>query len=465
MKLKKFLCLGAAVLMIGALTACAGEEETAATTETAVSVAPAADVAAPETQPVRDLGGRVITIASWADLNEPDEKKSAYEEALWEYRNEMMEKHNFKMEELAMSKWQDTLELFSTSTLAGEPAAEIFRFHATRTIAAVNSGLCYDLSTLDSIDPMDPKWNPPLAELMSVGDAQYGVAIPGRPKNMLFYNKRLFEEAGLDPDLPYDLQESGEWTWDTFMEISEKLTRDIDNDGVNDVYAMVMNSSGFAETVVMSNDGTYLGIDENGKYYNGLELPETIAALEWAADYWATDYDLAPSHWNGHEELFRTAQAAMYIAIEWSSTNLTQENMPDDWGLVSFPKGPNADGYRAMYKDPAYVIPNSYSKEEAEDIAFALDLWYGGVPGYGGEDQWKTELYPLYRDERGIEETNVIARVPENMRPDYTVALPSDFNAGLVATDVYHGKATVAESIEAYKNIWQIEVDKLNAKK
>ncbi|OON95044.1 MAG: hypothetical protein ATN31_02055 [Candidatus Epulonipiscioides saccharophilum] len=111
----------------------------------------------------------------------------------------------------------------------------------------------------------------------------------------------------------------------------------------------------------------------------------------------------------------------MFLAIEWESTTLTQDLMPDDWGLVCFPKCPNADDYCATYKDPGYVIPNSYSKEEAEDIAFALDLWYGGVPGYDDAEQWKTELYPLYRDERGIEESNVIARTPKNMRPDYTV--------------------------------------------
>ncbi|WP_305767017.1 extracellular solute-binding protein [Candidatus Epulonipiscium viviparus] len=209
MNLRKFLCLGLAVLTIGALTACGGEEETAATTETAAPVAPVAEVAEPE-EPVRDLGGLVVTIATWVDVVEPEVKNSAYEEALWEHRHEMMEKHNFKFEELALAPWNGMLELFSTSVLAGDPAAEIFRFHANYTLAAAQSGLAYDLSTLDSIDADDPVvWNPSLAEVMTIGDAQYGVGEKGRPKQMLYFNKRLFEEAGLDPNLPYDLQASG----------------------------------------------------------------------------------------------------------------------------------------------------------------------------------------------------------------------------------------------------------------
>ncbi|OON95045.1 MAG: hypothetical protein ATN31_02060 [Candidatus Epulonipiscioides saccharophilum] len=488
MNFKKFSYLGIAIISILSLTACgsnetemtnASEEKTeqmintveektepvvnSQSTDSTPAVVEESEPEVPEAPP-RDLGGKVFTIASWADVVEPEEKRSAYEEALWEYRHEMMEKHNFKMQELALSKWQDTLELFSTSTLAGEPAAEIFRFHATRTIAAVNSGLCYDLSTLDSINPMDPKWNLPLAELMSVGDSQYGISPPGRPKDMIFFNKRLFEEAGLDPELPYDLQASGDWTWDTFVEISEKLTRDTDNDGINDVYAMVLNATNFAGAALLSNDTSYLIVDENGKYSSGFELPQTVAALEWVADYWNTDYNLAPKHWNGHKELFTTGQCAMYLSGEWESSTLSQEIMTDDWGLVCFPKGPSADGYHSKYKDPGYVIPNAFSKAEAEDIAFAYDLWFGEIPGYDRAYQWKTELYPLYRDERGVEESNVIARTPENMKPDYTVALSSDFK-NTIANDILSKKSTVGEAIEAQKAIWQIEIDRINGVK
>ncbi len=473
MKLNKFLSIGLMLLSISTLTACGGEEDVATGTEsitTEQSPAVSEDVKAEEKpvleeEPPRDLGGLVVTLANWVDIVEPEEKKSAYEEALWEHRNAMMEKHNFKFEELALAPWNGMLELMSTTTLAGEPAAEIFRFHATSTLAAVQSGLCYDLSTLESIDVEDAsKWNPSLKEVMSVGDARYGIGEISRPKQMIYFNKRLFEEAGFDGDLLYDLQASGDWTWDAFMEISEKLTRDTDNDGVNDVYAIVMNAAPFAEAAVMSNGASMVYVDENGVYKHGLDDPKLITALDWVTEYWKTDYDMAPAHWNGHKEAFLSGQCAMYLGSEWESNTFTQDLITDDWGLVLMPKGPDADTYYAEFSDSGWMIPASYSKEEAEDIAFALNLWYGPVPGYDNPDDWKTVLYPFYRDERAIDETVAMTKLKEHSALDLTIAISTDVNVGLLTSDVYWNKATVVESIEAQKGIWQAALDKFNEK-
>jgi hypothetical protein len=34
------------------------------------------------------------------------------------------------------------------------------------------------------------------------------------------------------------MQKAGTWTWDTFVDLCKKLTRDINNDGIIDVYAL-----------------------------------------------------------------------------------------------------------------------------------------------------------------------------------------------------------------------------------
>ncbi|ONI44070.1 hypothetical protein AN641_08355 [Candidatus Epulonipiscioides gigas] len=466
MKFNKFLCLG---LMACTLTACGGDEPTVTEEVKVVKEEPKVEVKdvkeevkVVEEEPVRDLGGLVVTIASWADVTEPEEKKSAQEEALWEYRNEMMEKHNFGFEELALSKWDGTLELMSTSTMAGDPAAEIFRFNATFNGAAKESGLCYDWASLDSIDLTDEKWHQPFIELMSEGDKVYGISLFDRPKRVLFFNKRLFEEAGLDPELLYDLQASGEWTWDKFMEVSEKLTRDTDNDGINDIYALIMNQGTFATAAVFANGGSYVDVDENGDYINTLGSPKSMAALEWCQDYWETDYAIRPEHWNGHKELFITGGAAMYIGEEWESTNFTQDVMSDDWGMVVFPKGPDADNYITVYNPKAWVLPNSYTKEEAEDIAFALDLWTEPAPGYDDPDAWMAASYPSYRDARAVEETLVIMRDPEVMASDYSLFISSKVKVTQAAEDVYWNRMTPNEAVEAQKSIWQAELDKLN---
>ncbi|ONI46385.1 hypothetical protein AN641_01580 [Candidatus Epulonipiscioides gigas] len=475
MNLKKFLYIGLATLTIGSLTACGGDTESASTEDTKVvkeDIKEEVKVVKEEVkeevekeqEEVRDLGGLVVTIASWADVVEPNEKKSAQEEALWEYRHEMMEKHNFKFEELALTTWDGMLELMSTSTLAGEPAAEIFRFQSNFNLAAKNSGLAYDIATLDSIDLTDSKWSSTLIDIMTEGDSVYGLATFGRPSKVLFFNKRILEEAGIEPDSLYDMQANGTWTWEAFMELSEKVTQDTDNDGVNDIYMLPMHSGSFAQATIFSNGGSYLGIDENGDYFNNLESPESIEAFEWIADYWKTDYDAYPSHWNGHLEMFTTGKTAFFLGDEWQCTVLTPTAMSDDWGMVAFPKGPSGDNYIGIYSDAAWVIPNTYTKEEAEDIAFALDIWTNKAPEYDYEEIWMTELYPLYRDARAIEETLAMLRQPENAKAFHASFLAQNIKINQAFDDVFWNKTTPMEGLEAQRGLWEAEIKKLNEK-
>jgi len=440
-----------------ALVGCSGNDSTETVAPTEIT-APASEASVP----VRDLGGLVVTIASWAEVKEPEVKANAYDEALWEYRNEIMEKHNFKFEELALTKWNETLELFSTSTLAGEPAAEIFRFQSNYQASAINSGLAYDLTKVESINLDDPIWHEQVIEMSTVGDAVYGIAVEFEPKMGLYFNKRLFEEAGLDPDLLYDLQASGEWTWDKLWEISEKLTRDTDNDGVNDVYAQSLNLSRLFHIATLSNNGSYVGRDEDGKYFINLSSPETMEAFTWAADYIAQDFDLYPENWAGIDQLFLNAKVAMHIGDEWQAANFNRE-MEDDFGFVCFPKGPRATDYVVGMSDATWVIPNTFSPEEVEDIMFALELWNTPPPGYDGPDDWMTPFYPSYRDERAVEETLAIMFNPANAKIDYQNFIAGSVKTDGVASDVYWRSKTPAESVESMTPIWQVEIDKLNA--
>ncbi|ONI44129.1 hypothetical protein AN641_08170 [Candidatus Epulonipiscioides gigas] len=273
----------------------------------------------------------------------------------------MMDTYNFTFEQEGMAKWDTMLELFATSSLSGEPAAEIFRIDPRFEVSAINSGLCYDLATLDSIDIDSDLWLSTTEEMMTRGKSVYGVCATFASSRLLYFNKRLFEEAGLDPNLPYDLQASGEWTWEKFEEISAKLTRDTNNDGITDVYALAFDHSKFFSMAVLSNNGSFVAKNEDDKFYNNLSSPETMEALEWAADYGKKHYELFPKGWGSQQEMFITVQAAMVIADDWQTATI--KNMEDDYGVVLFHKGPNADKYTVYTSDSAWVIPNTYSKQ------------------------------------------------------------------------------------------------------
>lgn len=446
-------------LSIGILAACSSAEEPTSTTEPASTVtAPAAPVTATPvaTKPeeVRDLGGLNVTIATWVDVNEPEVKASAQEEALWEYRHEMMEKHNFTIEEKALGKWNTTLELMSTSMIAGDPAAEVFHVSAGFVNSVMNNNLAYDLSTLDELDLNHWKWDSAVTDFLTRDGQTFGVFPDQTPNSFIFYNKRLFEDAGLDPDLPYDLQASGEWTWETFEEISDILSRDLDSDGINDTYAMNKNA-GIYDYAIISNGGQMVSRDSSGKFINTLNTPENIEALTWADNYLKQDYTVSPSHWNGHEQLFITGQIAM-IAHDKEKLLLFQD-MEDDYGMVIFPKGPAAEDYVVTGTGAGWFIPNTYTPEQAADIAFALDIWASEPPGYDAEDDWMMEDYKLFRDERAVEET--MAKTKE---PGIMVLNNRSQISAINANDLYHPMlyqgSTPTEAVEAVMGIFDSSI-------
>lgn len=453
--MRKFVTI-TSLLAIASLTACSEP------------VSEASDVAAPviaekPDEEVRDLGGLVVTIAQWSNEGEPEEKRSSYEQALWDYRNEMAQKHNFQLERVAMTTWKDGIELLSSSSMAGEPAAEVFRIDASFVSALLNTSLATDLSTLDSIDLTNSKWNKVTTNLMTNNGFVYGTVPDFFPSHTLYFNKRLFEEAGIDPELLYDLQAKDEWTWEAFEEISAQLTRDTNNDGLTDVYALSMQPYDLFHIAILSNNGSLVAQDENGLYYNNTSSPETLQALEWVADYIKQGYEILPQDWKSIPNLFMTGQAAMFIGQVWNA-RIFAEEMADDYGMVCFPKGPKGELTVAVGNQQGWVIPSAYTKEEAEDIAFVLDIWANTPPGYDPATAWMSEHYPIYRDDRAVEETHVIARQPGTAKAGYEKVISNNVKITQLYTQIYNGGMTPAESAQQVAKVWQAELDKVNNK-
>ncbi|WP_305767562.1 ABC transporter substrate-binding protein [Candidatus Epulonipiscium viviparus] len=456
-KFKHAILLG---LIAFALAGCA-EEATVPVTETTPTSAAttAATAAAADAEPVyRDLGGKTYTIASWFEQTEPEVKRSAQEEALWEFRHEVMENNNFQFEEIIMGKWNTTLELLSTSTLAGDPAAEIFHLASAFARPAIDNGLVYDLTTLDSIDLDHWKWDDIAKDVTTVGDSIYGVLPDQTPRNFLFFNKRLLAEAGIESEQLYEWQANGEWTWEKFEEVANQVTRDKDNDGISDTYAI--ETTGLLYTAaVISNGSRMVSKDENGKLHNDIFEPEVIAALEWADQFLKKDFDTHTAHWDGSDEMFITGGVAFYYG-DSNKVSFFQD-MEDDYGLLLFPKGPDADKYYAGGNAEVWMIPSTYTKEEAENIAFAMDMWASQAPGYDDEDDWMLAEYKRYRDAESVDQTLAYAKEPGNMVMDYRELLSGAGTNPLTQAMMYKG-ATVMEAVESFAGTIDAAVAKAN---
>ena len=235
---------------------------------------------------------------------------------------------------------------------------------------------------------------------------------------------------------------------DVTIEINSQIVGDIVNFG-----------STFYGEAVASNNGNFIGKDENG-YYNALETEETMNALNWALDMLSTyDYPQPEgSEWNYWQEAFVSGCGA-FIAGETYQAGSDWSEMEDDFGFVCFPKGPKASDYTNIIGNNPCAIPACYDADKAWKIAFAYDLYTEPIPGFEDYDGRDAGFYNSFRDTESVELT--IARMKENGRVTYHTMIP-----GLdLGPDVIWGISkdnTPAQQAEAIRNTWASYLEEAN---
>lgn len=151
--------------------------------------------------------------------------------------------------------------------------------------------------------------------------------INGHDTYLLFYNKTMFDEAGVS----YPTEE---WTWDDFLEAGKKLTI---KDGEKLQYAYMFQD---IESFIFSFGGDLFD-DMNNPQAVTINTPETVAAFQFIQD--CIREGIAPDTRNA-EALggsFATGMAAMEITGAWGvATYARVEDFEWDVAMV-----PLRDGY------------------------------------------------------------------------------------------------------------------------
>ena len=94
---------------------------------------------------------------------------------------------------------------------------------------------------------------------------------------VVYYNRDLFDGAGV----PYP---GDDWTWVTFLETAEALTRDADGDGVIDQYGLGVEPSLFRLAPFVWQNGAPLVDDLEHPTRLTLTRPPSLEALQWFVD-------------------------------------------------------------------------------------------------------------------------------------------------------------------------------------
>jgi len=414
---------------------------------------------------IKAMGG--VTIGNWWENYDVNTivPKSDYDEKLLEYRKALLSNNGIEIRQKNIAGWNQILQLTSSSIIAGVPAAQVIVLQPDWALSLYRQNLLYPVSDNGQVDLRKTNiidWNKTVNEVFTFNNKIYAFT-PGYGGSfhatVIVWNKRLFREAGLDPNLPYDLQKNNQWTWENFLEICKKLTRDINNDGQIDVYALPGDlSTEILDAFVGSNDAQYVDKDpKTGKLVNATTRPEFAEAVQFfmkLRDEKVMMEKPPNARWDWHIPAFNDGKVAMRIDQQYIVNNFS--TLKDDWGMVLPPRGPKAKIYTVFTDENVMVIPATYKKDQVDAIMWAVQAWYTPI-----DNNWKMPLYQVYRDRRAIDETWEYIRDPKFQRWRYHLHVPG-LNRGDIAWKIWYHDGEASQLIESVSQQWNALIEDAN---
>ena len=415
-----------------------------------------------------DFGGAEVFIYDYwtADDSRKDDPNEE-EQAQYDYRDWLMETYNVKIRQIQKGDWTTNVQELTNFCTAPDGTLCLYILPPDFVGTPMANDLFAAWET-DLIDFEDDKWNDSTINFMTKGGKVYGVATGNsEPRQCLYFNKRVLEEAGINWVEIYDMQADGTWTWETFEALLKQIHKDVDNDGVTDIYGMTGNNSDLYMMGVVSNGGEFFRFNDAGELEIAVNSDEALTGLQWAKDIW-NNYGFqqpADGSWDYFKESWKQGFCGFYMYQTYGGFNDNSEmaDMADEWGCVAFPKGPKGETYVNITSDNVTVIPNVYDAETAAKLAFIYDMWSNATPGYDDEDGWIGNKYN-FTDDRAVDETYAMLREPEHCVANATLYIGS-VNDILGSPLLWQlGGATPAELVEAATPAWQALCDTFNGK-
>jgi len=417
-------------------------------------------------------GADIIIGNFWQDYDvDTFQPSNDMEARILAHRRRVLNEHGFRMGYRQVSGWGEFLQTAALSIMAGQPVASAFWMTPSWAITLRRQGLIAAIPNNVDFSPKRPgdgrtDWNQGVRNLFTFGGNTYALAIgygDSLHAPVVFFNKRLFREAGLDPELPYNMQRDRTWTWDNFIPIARQLTRDIDADGIIDTWAMPADLSTYImDAVVSSNGANYVGRDPaTGRFYNASYRPEFLEALQFARRLMDEGVMMPRpegTQWDWYQGMFIDGIVAM--SVQPLHVRGTLLNMSDDWGMVMFPMGPRRTNFVVYSSENVLVIPSTFPRAEVERIVAAIDLWYRPVDE--SPYAWQDGLWHIFRDPRAVTETMAIIRDPSLAIWQYHVVIPG-MNRGLIAHEVWWHDGEPAQLVEAVSAAWNAVIADINA--
>lgn len=262
---------------------------------------------------------------------------------------------------------------------------------------------------------------------------------------VIFYNKDLFEEAGVEP-MPTEWDKR--WTWDEFVENMKKLTK-VSDDGTTTQYGTCNWQEQYSLYVLQElldlNGANWYNEDmtaaENVDSEESKEVIEGIKALR-------TEYGVAPDPTaagsdtsNSPTAMFLTGQVASIAIGSYALQEISQSDI--NYGVGLFPTFGKDDADAFMVSaDMKCINSETEHSEEALLLAEYMSSQDFGIPIYQ-TGLWMPNQKALYEDE------NISLWFNEDVYPEeWKNLIPVFYNAKDKPTDKLSNVNSINDAVD-----------------
>ena len=271
-----------------------------------------------------------------------EHEKAAYEDLIKKFTQEhkdKIKKVNFEV------TTQDEYATKMTAAMTAGDLPDIFYVGPDAVRSYVDNGYVLPLDDYVDQNVVDNLWPEIKAAYQYDGTKVGSGSLYCLPKDLscfaFAYNKDLFDEAGLDypdPQKPY--------TYDEFLDVCKKLTKDKDGDGEIDQWG-VANANAFGMTPYLYSNGarflnedyTKVNITDNKKLKDAFQYYVDLTAKEGVTPTVEQDTAL------GGYQRWLDGQVGFYACGTWDvAAFMDDATFPYKWNLCGWPVGPSGDG-------------------------------------------------------------------------------------------------------------------------
>ena len=222
--------------------------------------------------------------------------------------------------------------------IAGKAAPDVFSLQEEPYITFASKGALLDLTDLFKRDFKESDYHP-TAMSFQLYEGKYYALPWDVALGHLFYNKDLFDEAGLKyPEI--------QWYWDEFLQDTLKLTKDTDGDGRNNQWGFHM-TTGFRSRTIYFVYGA--GGDFMDDVVNPTKItigdPEAVKGMQFAADL-VLKHEVAPppAETQALGVNFMAGNLGFLRSGTWSNMSFAEADF--EWDVTRLPKalGVNSSG-------------------------------------------------------------------------------------------------------------------------